>query len=55
MDTSRPATSQMELPPDEILARLTEGDREQLLEEIVDRYFQAQRERILSWERGSLT
>jgi hypothetical protein len=53
MDTSRPSVSQqIELPPEEILARLTQGDREQLLDAIVARHFRQQRERIRSWELG---
>ena len=53
MDTSRPAHLQpIELPPEEILARMTDGDREQLLEEIVARHFEEQRARILTWELG---
>lgn len=53
MDTSRPSVSQqIELPPEEILARLTEGDREQLLDAIVARHFRQQRERIAAPDRG---
>ena len=54
MDTSRPSSSQqIELPPEEILARLTEGDREQLLDAIVARHFRQKRDRIVSaWAHG---
>lgn len=48
MDTSRPSSSQqIEIPPDEILARLTEGDREQLLDAIAVRHFRVQRDRFV--------
>ena len=49
MDTSRPSSQQIELPPDEILARFTEVERERLLDAIAARFFRTLRERVTEW------